>query len=119
VTPHRGEEERAHAQLLPVPDDVVHDGRDIVNAAAADADRNPRSGLQLRGKGTSAKLLAHFGSNIGNAAIGKVLAKNEQAGELHDGPILTGYGIRFPVTWNVRPSAVTVNEISSPASFPW
>ena len=59
-----------------------------MDAAAADADGDARPGLQPRGEAGGGELLLHFGGDIGNAAVGKVLADEEKAGKLHDPFIL-------------------------------
>ena len=46
-------------------------------------------GLQPRGEPGRGKLLLHFGGDIGNAAIGKLLADDVQAGKVHKYIVLT------------------------------
>jgi hypothetical protein len=86
---HRGEQKRVHALFLPVLDHVPHNGRDVVNAAAADANGDSRSGLEPACESAGGELIAHFGGNIRNLPVWKVLTNYKKAGELHVGFILT------------------------------
>ncbi len=88
VTSHGREDHGLHALLLPVLNRAVHDGGDVVYAAAAYADRDARAGLQPRGESSGGKLCAHGAGDIDDPAIRKLLANDEEAGKLHDGFIL-------------------------------
>ena len=74
MTAHGGEQEGVHSLPFPVIDHVAHDGGDIVNAAAADTDADARAGLQTGGESTGGKLLTHFGGNVRNLPVRKLLA---------------------------------------------
>ena len=60
-----------------------------MDAAAAHADGDARSGLQAAGEAGTGELLSHFGGDIRDAAVGKLLANENQTGKLHDVFILT------------------------------
>ena len=60
-----------------------------MDAAAAHADRDARTGLQAPGETAGGELRAHCGGDINDLAIGKLLANYKQAGKLHDPFILT------------------------------
>jgi hypothetical protein len=77
-----------HPLIFPVPHHVAHDGGDIVDAAAADANGDTGTGFQPAGEGAAGKLLLDLGGNIGDTAIRKVLAYDQETGELHDTTIL-------------------------------
>ena len=76
--------------VFPVLHHAAHDGGDVVDAAAADADGDARAGLQRAAKPEAASCFLHFGGDIGDAAVGKLLASNNKAGKLHDRSILAG-----------------------------
>ena len=80
---HGGEQERLHARVLPILHRAAHDGGDIVDAAAADADGDARAGLQPRGEIGCRKLVFDLGGDIGNAAAGKFLLDDKQAWKRH------------------------------------
>ena len=83
VAAHGWKDEGAHALRLPVLDGGARDGGDIGDAAAAHADGHAGAGLEARGESGSVKLALDFGGYIGDAAVGKMLAYQEKAGELH------------------------------------
>ena len=89
VTSHRREEERLHALFLPILNHVVHDGGNVVDAAATHPDGDARTGLQAPGETAGGELCAHGGGDINDLAIWKLLANYKQAGKLHDASILT------------------------------
>src|ERR1035441_2046684 len=96
MAPHGGEEEWPHALVLPVVDHAADDGGEAMDAAAAHADRDARSGFQASGKAGTSQLLLHFGGHIRDAAIGELLAHKNQAGKLHDVLILTSTAAPWP-----------------------
>jgi hypothetical protein len=83
VATHRRENKRAHALVLPIPHHAAHDGGDVMDAPAADADSDSGPGRHTGGKAGRDELLFNFGRNIENAAVGKFLAGNQQAGKSH------------------------------------
>ena len=74
VAAHGGEDERAGALRFPVIHGRARDGRDIRNAPAADADRDSGPGVHARSELARGQLAQNFAANVGNGAIGKVLA---------------------------------------------
>ena len=57
----------------PVLDDGLDDGRDVRDATAADADRDARTGLKLRGEAAPFELAAGLYANIRQPQVRKVL----------------------------------------------
>jgi len=53
---------------------VVHDGGDVVDAAATHADGDAGAGLQAPGETAGGELRAHRGGDIDDLAIWKLLA---------------------------------------------
>src|ERR1022692_854142 len=88
VAAHGREDQRPHALLFPILNHVVDDGGDVVDTAAAHADGDARTGLQAAAETAGGELRAHTGGDIGDLAIGKLLANYEKAGKLHDWFIL-------------------------------
>jgi len=60
-----------------------------VYAAAADADSDARAWLEAGSEIAGGELGADCAGDIGDLAIGELLANYKQAGKLHDGFILT------------------------------
>ena len=58
-------------------------GRDVRDAAAAHSDRDTRTRLEMRSKARLAHLTLYGGGDIGQLAIGEILADKEHAGKLH------------------------------------
>jgi len=96
VAAHRREDERLHAGLLPVPHHAVHDGRDVGNAAAANADGDACSRFELRRERARCQLAVDLGRYICDPVRGKILADDHQAGKVHDGFYFKA-GLGFPV----------------------
>src|ERR1017187_1039215 len=91
VASHRRENERQHPLLAPVPHYTSYDGGDVVDAAAADADGDARSGLYARRKSRPAELPLNFSRNVRNAVVGETLSGQQQAWKSHHHPILPAW----------------------------
>jgi hypothetical protein len=78
-----------HPLRLPIIDDIPDDGGNIMDTPAADADGDMRARLQARSEFGGAQLLTDGGGYIGDLAIGKFLANQQETRELHNELILT------------------------------
>ena len=89
MTSHRGENKWRHPVVAPVLHDALDDGRDVGDAAAADADRHAGAGPKPRREAAVLELAARLCTDIGQAAVRKILANEEQAGRKHQGECVT------------------------------
>ena len=96
VAPHGGKDEWLHAARDPVLRDRSGDGRDVGDAAAAHSDRDARPGLEIRAEARPAHFELYGGGDIGEPAVGKILANDEDARKLHIGIIAGGMLVRHP-----------------------
>ena len=84
VAAHGGKDERRAALRFPVVHGRAHDGRDIRDAAAADADGDAGAGLDARSELAGCSAGAGLRPRTSrNGAIGEVLADGEHPGKSH------------------------------------
>ena len=83
VTSHRWKNEGRHPMVAPVLNDGLDNGRDIRDATAADANRDARTGLKLRGEAAPFELAAGFCANIRQPQVRELLPDDEHTGWKH------------------------------------
>ena len=69
--------------VAPVLHDALDDDRDIGDAAAPDTDRHAGAALKPRREAAEFELSARFCTDIGQAAVRKILADEKQTGRKH------------------------------------
>src|SRR5258708_29629112 len=83
MTSHRGKNKWPHAVGAPVLHDALNDVGDAGDAAAPDANRHTGAWLKPRGEAAVLELAVRFRTDIGQAKVGEILAKEQQAGRKH------------------------------------
>src|SRR5262245_59943745 len=83
MTAHRGKDKRRHPVIAPVPHDGLDDRGDVGDAAAPDANREPRAAGKPRREPAALQPDARLGPNVDQPTIGKILADEEHAGGKH------------------------------------
>src|SRR6185437_1935391 len=86
-------------------DHAARDGGDVVDAPAADSDRDTATRFYAGGEAGGGESFANLGGNVGDAAIGKGLADQAETGELHVNVILAPVRsfLRSPANWSCAP----------------
>ena len=83
MTSHRGKNKWRHPVSAPVLHGALDDGRDVGDAAAADADRHASARPKPRREAAALELVARLASDIAQTQVGEILTNDEQAGRKH------------------------------------